>query len=712
MKKILFGAGLVFLVMRMGLGASVQVASTPQDRQFAGTETIRLSTEARQLLEQNGFVVTPGSAEEISRVYSRFKEKNIPVFVTTDAVLHVSHLFFDTLLRILEMEKLYGLTEELTGRMIELSRTQSEEAGDREVRRAARLNVGFFSVAMKLLDPVYHVDPDLVGPVEQEIRNIDAHEGMEFRALLSYVHNPSLYDTPYAYEDYSQYVPRGHYTRNESFKKYFQVMMWYGRMDFKLRPMNTATALAHGRRMTLQAVLMADALRRDDHARRLWSRLYRPTVYFVGRTDDLCVDDYIRLIDDIYGSSMRIDDFGAEDKLSAFIDRAARFRPPRILSGAAFVEDGAFDETTQGFRFMGQRFIPDSYMFQELVFHRKDERSLLKYTGSGKPFTMEIIPVAGPVRAFPRGLDIMAVLGSTRALEILQSEGDTEYTDYDQQLTKLTTEFSALTEEDWTRNLYWRWLHSLRPLLHPHREGLTPAFMRSRAWEDKTLNTALGSWAELRHDTILYAKQSYTMVTRTAMPPQPVMTFGYVEPCPAVYLRIREMMRDLRGNLEELELDIPEVSVKIAQFEELAAALETVSRKELAGGSLERTEYELIWNIGAVLSSLKRFPPDLMRRVTSGTDDRMDVVADVHTDVNTKQVLEEGVGSPFEIHVVVEDQQGKRLCSGAVFSYYEFKHPMDDRLTDEKWQEMGKNRRRPGQPGWMRSFIAFSKATG
>ena len=35
-----------------------------------------------------------------------------------------------------------------------------------------------------------------------------------------------------------------------------------------------------------------------------------------------------------------------------------------------------------------------------------------------------------------------------------------------------------------------------------------PSFMRNEAWTDKSLNTSLGSWAELRHDTILYAKQS------------------------------------------------------------------------------------------------------------------------------------------------------------------------------------------------------------
>jgi len=64
-------------------------------------------------------------------------------------------------------------------------------------------------------------------------------------------------------------------------------------------------------------------------------------------------------------------------------------------------------------------------------------------------------------------------------------------------------------------------------------------------------------------------------------------------------------------------------------------------------------------------------------------------VADVHTDPNSRQVLEEGVGYVRLMVVAYELPDGRILLgAGPVFSYYEFKHPMDDRLTDEKWREM------------------------
>jgi hypothetical protein len=667
-------------------------------------DSFSLSIHSRNLLERHGFAVSPGDEKEIYDVYTQAKKRNQPIFVTTDAVLHTCHIFFDYLLRILEIEKLYSRVVELTDRMIAVSQDQYEEAKQEDVKEAARLNIGFFSVAKKILSPGYEPGFGLARLIDTELRNIDAHKGLEFRGLLTYIKNPTVFSNPYAYEDFSQYVPRGHYTRNETFKKYFKVMMWYGRIDFKLKPGESVGAILHGKMMTLQALLIADALMKNEEAYQTWRMIYEPTTYFVGKTDDLSVDDYVKLIPEVYAADGPVDRFGEEERLSDFIARALKLQPPRILSGTAFVEDGEFISTTKGFRFMGQRFIPDSYMFQELVYGRKGDKVILKYTGKGKPFTMEVIPAGGTVRAFPRGLDVMAVLGSERALAILEQEGDTEYTDYYDQLNRLKQEFSSISPDEWRQNLYWRWLYCLLPLLEEKKEAGVPRFMKNGLWLDKELQTSLGSWTELRHDTILYAKQIYTMLT-TAPPQQPELTYGYVEPYPEVYRRIQEMMADMRNNLAEFGILVPGIPEKIREFEEILARLAAISDKELAGKEPERQDYELIWNIGSALSSLKQFPPQIMAKITSGTDERMDIIADVHTDMNTRQVLEEGIGSPFDIYVIVEDSKGYRLCRGGVFSYYEFKHPMDDRLTDEKWQEMGKQRQRPEQPPWTKTFI-------
>lgn len=66
----------------------------------------------------------------------------------------------------------------------------------------------------------YHFEtPEVVRElVQSEIELIEAHEGWEYSPIFIYQ------------EDYSQYVPRGHYTKSERLKNYFKALMWYGRM--------------------------------------------------------------------------------------------------------------------------------------------------------------------------------------------------------------------------------------------------------------------------------------------------------------------------------------------------------------------------------------------------------------------------------------------------------------------------------------------------
>ncbi|MEA3255232.1 MAG: DUF3160 domain-containing protein, partial [Candidatus Altiarchaeota archaeon] len=260
---------------------------------------------------------------------------------------------------------------------------------------------------------------------------------------------------------------------------------------------------------------------KEDTARGIWDRIYSVTAFFVGTADDLTPYEYLDAIEKVYGTEFKAVELNDEGKLLNLKAELARMRSPEIYGGSGVCviyppySGDELDEClskTKGLRFMGQRFIPDSYMFQHLV----NTPNVGWYTGSGNPFTM-CVTGAGPTRCFPRGLDVMAVLGSGRAKDILEAEGDTEYVDrnvsYNKKLIELRKEFSEVNTMEWNRNLYWSWLYSLKPLLTDFGSGY-PTFMQTEAWQDKELNTVLASWTELRHDTILYAKQSYTMTER------------------------------------------------------------------------------------------------------------------------------------------------------------------------------------------------------
>jgi len=225
--------------------------------------------------------------------------------------------------------------------------------------------------------------------------------------------------------------------------------------------------------------------------------------------------------------------------------------------------------------------------------------------------------------------------------------------------------------------------------------------MQNTAWADKDLNTFLGSWTELRHDTILYAKQSYTLKATSIMP-QPEAVKGYVEPQPEVFTRLAALAKQMRTGLDGRGLLNAEYRDKLLRLESLLLDLKAMAEKELVGEPLSDREYETIRNIGGILEDLTTFSVRVQEQITSEADERMALVADVHTDVNTGQVLEEAVGDAFLIYVVVPVEGELVVAQGGVFSYYEFTWPMAERLTDEAWQAMEP---KPDLPIWTKSFI-------
>ncbi len=307
-------------------------------------------------------------------------------------------------------------------------------------------------------------------------------------------------------------------------------------------------------------------------------------------------------------------------------------------------------------------------------------------------------------------------MGSERAYAILDEEGDTAFPNYPEQMAKVTKWVTGLSTEEWTETLYNTWLYTFRPLLAVPGQGY-PAFMQSPAWVDKQLNTALGSWTELKHDTILYAKQVYAEMGEGGGPPEPVKPRNYVEPVPQFYARLVALTAMTREGLSSRGLLAADDSASLQRLEELAKAFQAIAEKELRGEALTEEEESIIRFYGGDLEHLTMaaaFNPEAEGEPGGHTymeeEPQAAVVADVATDPAPGLVLEEAVGRVDEIHVVVPvvDAEGTtylQVAKGAVFSYYEFPWPMSNRLTDEKWRKMLDDGNAPARPQWITSFF-------
>jgi hypothetical protein len=249
-------------------------AYTPNLEQIANPWlTQGLGDAARQALQRNGFVVVPADHTQFYEVYSEDRSANIPAFVTTDALLHTYHVLYDTALRDAESSALMAELRWLTAAMLAYSEQQAQQA-DGPVQAAANQDVAFFAVAARLLDPAAEIPDHVTLLVASELQLIQAHAGVSRSPIFGYD------------EDYSQYVPRGHYTRDESFQRYFRAMMWFGHMAFRLDPKLEPEVR---RRETRAALLITHGLYTaavdDRTALALWDRIYDVTAFFVGTAD-------------------------------------------------------------------------------------------------------------------------------------------------------------------------------------------------------------------------------------------------------------------------------------------------------------------------------------------------------------------------------------------------------------------------------------------
>ena len=77
--------------------------------------------------------------------------------------------------------------------------------------------------------------------VDAELALIRATSDAELSPIFTYDAQPD--DMKYR-EDYSQYIPRGHYTLSPELEMYFRAMIWYGRMNYRLKdPMEVQRSL-------------------------------------------------------------------------------------------------------------------------------------------------------------------------------------------------------------------------------------------------------------------------------------------------------------------------------------------------------------------------------------------------------------------------------------------------------------------------------------
>ncbi len=653
----------------LSLAFSSAMASSPQRvsadfREVSNyksfSKSIKFTPGQRAALLRNQFFVCPSKDESLYIAYGSNDYENLPSFVTVDNLLEIVHIFFDSTLRTAEQSRLLPDLESMTTTMSKQSLATLDGVKGTPLEAAARKNAAYFGVAATLLGQKPVLPEAVTTMVRAEVALIDAHSGFDKGGIF-----------PYQF-DYSQFVVRGHYSKSPQLGRYFRAMMWYGLVPFAVETVENGVHRP-AKEQVEQALLISRDLETSGVAGK-WQKLYDITSLFAGKANDATPPEWASLAKSTFGDNLQA--YADAAKIQAFLAKIARLHPPLIVSKRS---KGAVASAVQ-FRFMGQRAIPDSYVMQELSDPDK--------------------------RPFPSPMDILSVLGSSRATALIDSNPAAFKTGswplYKPIRTQLAGQFASVSDEGWGRDFYWSWLNTLRPLLTP-LPASAPAVLRSDAWLDKSLETALASWAELRHDTILYGLQSVAEMGDgdEAQPYTP----GYIEPNVELYTRLGAMVDQMHSAMKSRGYLSAEAGDQFNGFSDLITFFKHVSERELAGQKLSKQEH---WRIRKIEGDLEYLHNSIQLigveyKQLSQDDQFMALVADVHTAYG--KALEVGVGCADHVVAILPIEGKLYLTRGAAFSYYEFLRPISERMTDEKWKAELRAGKDPARPFWVKSYF-------
>lgn len=636
--------------------------------------TLALGEDALTALGKNGFVILKESAAPtFFNAYETVYQNDLPVYITADSILDAVHRSYDSILEAVELELLCEeLTSLLTSMRSGLTALDSEPLDGQIVQ-----DLDFYlAVALSLLE----------GETQAPVQGADAAEIRAFVDLATAadgMEEITLFGVD-RLMDFSQFTPRGHYDDGWRLEKYFKAMMWLGRIDFRLVETDKLGNRVLNRRQ-VEATLAVEALMTEAD-RAAWARINRAVEAFVGKSDNMTIEQIPLLMADL----------GVAD-LSGLTDVDDETLKGTILSGgygtqqicSHLMVNGMMSGTlplNAGFLLFGQRYVVDSHVFSNLVYDR--------------------VQGGNVYRMMPDPLDVsFAALGNDQAADLLSDELAAFHYAPDLHMTRVLVDSHG--DDFWSENLYTLWLGALRSLSpgdeleSPSAAGLSTVFA-TEPWGRRMLNAQLGSWAELRHDTLLYAKQSYTGIPECEYPD------AYVDPYPAFFeavgryaekgLAVAEIAREggasyLASGIESYFTGLGSVADRLAEMAEQQRDGIPFTDEQLA--FINDTVYVAQRDVVcAMVDAPFGWYADLFFRAEELPPfERDPVIADVHTQPADEggaivgRVLHVAVGEPRMMVITVNTCSGPRAYVGPVFSYFEKITEDFERLTDSDWAE-------------------------
>jgi len=667
--------------MKNGGEFKSNIASNWNNALYADSIAIKLNltNDEKTLLQKNGFVVTERLGNEsfvtaITDIYA----KDLPLFITSDMILHAFHKSYDDILTDVETSFLIPrLLEYLNNLVAEIPNFENNYQSQYMKDRLVDVDL-YLSVARRLLDqnstPYFSENE---AKITQFLIKI---EKQEFESM-------SFFSESLRKIDFSQFKPRGHY--DDEFRpelaKYFKAMIWLGKMELYLIAPDEfqKISLEDVQRQAIMANLILE-LQKNGNLEESYQKIEKVIESFVGEQDNVTFTNLLELKNKMgfnYCESLADTNY-----FKMYQDTLANqpFAEQKILSQVLMHNPASEDEIKPASAFMmfGQRFVIDSYVTGSVVYDKVKQKRML-----------------------PSTLDILFALGNDASAQLLVKELD-EF-NYAPNLAGVRYLVDSYDSDFWNSTVYNGWLNSIRKLNPPKDRTIFPNFMQTAAWWQQKMNSQLASWTELRHDNTLYAKQSYTGGVTCFYP------HCYVEPIPELFESVKLLASTFKNKMIELNLDSEYIINYFTNVYQICDTLQSIAQKELDGTDLLESEIKFMKR------TLTNPQPVCGETYYDGwypkmfyTDKNADyLVADYHTSPTDENggmvgwVAHSGTGKIDLAIMNANLISGENVAFvGPVYSYHEYTSTNFLRLTDAEWTE--NYLKLSTRPEWTKLYLA------
>ncbi|WP_053228298.1 DUF3160 domain-containing protein [Spirochaeta cellobiosiphila] len=609
------------------------------------------------------------------------RDKQAPIFISTDLIAQGLHLFFDKFLQYTEENQMAPRLTELNKAYLKTLETDysSPTQEDSLYGDAYQGVLTYFQVAdcLMALAPKVEISDDYrrtvtYAEVDQDAVISSYPQAVREEVKLIMEANQAVLSPNFNYEeDYTQYKPRGHYTKNGILSAYFRCMMWYGRLHFYMsagNPPDSSLIEISTQKLPMVALINDMTVSRPSLFEE-WKALFDPITDLIGASDDLSFYDVSPFFEGLAIDNLQtwID---SVDQVRSAVDLAGTtLRKPLISGNSVFDAPSDNLNPPLGWRLFGQRFTWDSYVHEKVSPPRLMSRDIV------------------------RGLDIMKAFGSDTADRLLMASDYPEMEGLENKLDELEAEFYSKSDDFWSSNYYNSTLNMIRTQAR-FDSSMGFYFTQSPLYGVKAMLSSHGTWAALRHDTILYVKQvyaeragdgDYEPTFRIEKIPHPI---HYIEPNIPFYKGALEAIRGIYESGSKYGFLDENYVKKIKDWNTLLTRITKIVQLEYKDESV--SDEDVLW--------IRTIPQQLMPLVTppdSGYASYLDdptklrgaIIADVFTNSELGVALEVGTGIPYRLLVALDDGQGgMRIATGYTFSYYEFLVPQNKRMTNEEWR--------------------------